>query len=124
MSPTKTLHPNRSGSRRPVAKVRAKTMRPPVRWIALPCRCELVCRVGRSRPRVDEFRWRTIAAHHLTRVFALVFASNIASCRVLEKAGFVLEARLRRSAIKAGRIVDECQYAFIAAVEPDESPRC
>src|SRR3954454_7379756 len=36
---------------------------PPVRWMALPCRCECVCRVGRSRPRVDEFRWRTIAAH-------------------------------------------------------------
>jgi RimJ/RimL family protein N-acetyltransferase len=55
-----------------------------------------------------------IAAHGLTRVFALPFASNLASCRVLEKAGYVLEARLRRSAIKNGRIVDQCQYAFVA----------
>ncbi len=32
---------------------------------------------------------------------------------VLEKAGYVLEARLRRSAIKDGRIIDQLQYAFI-----------
>jgi ribosomal-protein-alanine N-acetyltransferase len=54
-----------------------------------------------------------IAQHHLTRIFALPFATNTASCRVLEKAGYTLEARLRRSAIKDGHIVDQCQYAFI-----------
>jgi len=43
-----------------------------------------------------------IERHGLTRVFALPFAWNTASCRVLEKAGYVLEARLRRSAIKDG----------------------
>ncbi len=51
--------------------------------------------------------------HGLTRLFALPFASNAASCRVLEKAGYVLEAKLRRSAIKDGVIQDQCQYAFI-----------
>ncbi len=56
-----------------------------------------------------------IAAHGLTRVFAVPFATNVASCRVLEKAGYVLEGRLRRSAIKDGRVVDQLQYAFIAA---------
>jgi RimJ/RimL family protein N-acetyltransferase len=55
-----------------------------------------------------------IVEHHLTRIFALPFAHNLASCRVLEKAGYVLEARLRRSAIKDGTIVDQCQYAYIA----------
>ena len=54
-----------------------------------------------------------IEQHRLTRVFALPFASNAASCRVLEKAGYVLEARLRRSAIKDGVIQDQCQYTFI-----------
>ena len=34
--------------------------------------------------------------------------------RVLEKAGYVLEARLRCSAIKDGRLTDQFQYAFIA----------
>lgn len=59
-----------------------------------------------------------IAQHGLTRLFALPFAANTASCRVLEKAGYVLEARLRRSAIKDGTIVDQFQYAFIAPL-PD-----
>ena len=35
--------------------------------------------------------------------------------RVLEKAGYVLEARLRRSAIKDGIICDQLQYAYIAS---------
>jgi ribosomal-protein-alanine N-acetyltransferase len=54
-----------------------------------------------------------IATHALTRVYALPFAWNAASCRVLEKSGYVLEARLRRSAIKDGKLTDQCQYAFI-----------
>ena len=59
-----------------------------------------------------------IETHGFTRVFATPFASNKASCRVLEKAGYVLEARLRRSAIKDGQIVDQMQYAFIPEVSP------
>ena len=56
--------------------------------------------------------------HGLTRVFAVPFAWNAASCRVLEKAGYVLEARLRKSAIKDGRLIDQFQYAFIAPDPP------
>lgn len=59
-----------------------------------------------------------IAAHGLTRIYAVPFAWNAASCRVLEKAGYVLEARLRRSAIKNGEITDQFQYAFIAGGPP------
>ena len=55
-----------------------------------------------------------IDTHGLTRIYALPFAWNAASCRVLEKAGFVLEARLRRSAIKDGQVTDQMQYAYIA----------
>lgn len=47
----------------------------------------------------------------LTRLYALPFADNPASVRVLEKAGFVLEGRLRRSAIKNGVIKDQLLYA-------------
>ena len=54
-----------------------------------------------------------VATHKLTRVYAVPFAWNTASCRVLEKNGYVLEARLRRSAIKDGVIADQLQYAFI-----------
>jgi RimJ/RimL family protein N-acetyltransferase len=61
-----------------------------------------------------------IDRHQLTRVFALPFSDNVASCRVLQKAGYDLEGRLRRSAIKNGRIVDQLQYAYIAPVAPSE----
>ncbi len=54
-----------------------------------------------------------IQTHGLTRVYAVPFAWNAASCRVLEKAGYVLEGRLRKSAIKDGRITDQLQYAYV-----------
>jgi [ribosomal protein S5]-alanine N-acetyltransferase len=56
-----------------------------------------------------------IERHHFTRIFAVPFAHNTASCRVLEKTGYVLEGRLRRSAIKDGVVIDQLQYAFAAA---------
>lgn len=49
----------------------------------------------------------------LTRIFALPFAHNLASCRALENAGFTLEGVLRRSCVKEGRIIDQRQYARI-----------
>ena len=45
------------------------------------------------------------------RVFAIPFAHNKASCRVLEKVGFVLEGTMRRSAIKDGTLYDQYLYA-------------
>ena len=54
-----------------------------------------------------------IEHHKLTRVFAVTFVSNPASCRVLEKAGYVLEGRLRRSAVKDGVVIDQLQYAIV-----------
>ena len=54
----------------------------------------------------------------LTRIFAVPFADNVASCRALEKAGFVLEGLLRRSCIKEGRVTDQRQYARIRQLEP------
>jgi RimJ/RimL family protein N-acetyltransferase len=54
-----------------------------------------------------------VTTHKLTRVYALPFAWNTPSCRVLEKAGYTLEGRLRRSAIKNGVVTDQLQYAFV-----------
>ena len=48
---------------------------------------------------------------NLTRVFALPFARNDASIRVLEKSGFTCEGCLRRSAIKDGVVLDQLMYA-------------
>jgi RimJ/RimL family protein N-acetyltransferase len=56
-----------------------------------------------------------LTSHDLRRVFALPFADNRASARVLEKAGFALEGVLRSSAIKDGRVLDQLLYARIHA---------
>jgi ribosomal-protein-alanine N-acetyltransferase len=47
----------------------------------------------------------------LYRVYALVFEWNPASRRVLEKAGYILEGRLRKAAIKDGQLLDQFAYA-------------
>ncbi len=49
----------------------------------------------------------------IIRIFAEPFAHNNASCRILEKAGFVLEGVLRKNAVKNGKIVDMKMYALI-----------
>ena len=47
------------------------------------------------------------------RLFATPFVHNIASCRVLEKAGYLREGLMRRSAIKDGQVLDQVLYAYI-----------
>jgi RimJ/RimL family protein N-acetyltransferase len=54
-----------------------------------------------------------LRTHGLTRVFAVPYAWNLASFRVLEKAGYVREGVMRRSAIKDGRVVDQVLYARV-----------
>ena len=54
-----------------------------------------------------------IGRHGLTRVYAVPYEWNAPSARVLEKAGYTLECRMRRSAIKDCRIVDQFLYAFV-----------
>ena len=49
----------------------------------------------------------------IIRIFAEPFASNLASCRVLEKAGFHLEGVLHKNAIKNNQVLDMKMYAFI-----------
>jgi RimJ/RimL family protein N-acetyltransferase len=58
---------------------------------------------------------RALTTPGVWRVFALPFAENRASARVLEKAGFTLEGVLRSSAIKDGRVLDQRLYARIRA---------
>jgi len=53
------------------------------------------------------------ASFPLTRLYAVPFATNPASARVLEKSGYTLEGRMRRSAIKDGRITDQLLYSCV-----------
>ena len=49
----------------------------------------------------------------LCRLYANVFAWNPASARVLEKAGYSFEGRLKRSVTKDGQTIDQLMYAII-----------
>ncbi len=61
------------------------------------------------------FTDHAIKKHRLTRLYALPFEWNQASFRVLEKSGYELEGRLRRCAIKDGRIIDQLLYSYIVS---------
>ena len=47
----------------------------------------------------------------IVRIYATPFGSNVASQRALEKAGFMLEAKLEGTLVKNGRMEDEWIYA-------------
>ena len=47
----------------------------------------------------------------IIRIYAEPFAYNIASCRVLEKAGFQYEGTLRSNALKNGNVFDMKMYS-------------
>lgn len=49
----------------------------------------------------------------LERIQARIFESNSASCRVLEKAGYTYEGRLRRSVLKLNVLMDQVVYAIL-----------
>jgi RimJ/RimL family protein N-acetyltransferase len=49
----------------------------------------------------------------LRRLYAVPFASNPASARVLEKAGYRCEGTLRQSVAKDGQILDQWMYAIL-----------
>ena len=49
----------------------------------------------------------------LRRIYAVPYAWSTASMRVLEKAGYRLEGRMRQSAIKDGTVTDQFLYAIL-----------
>lgn len=53
-------------------------------------------------------------AFDLNRIYAGVFEGNPASVRVLEKAGYHYEGRLRKAVFKDGRLLDQFIYAILA----------
>jgi len=62
---------------------------------------------------VRRFTEYAFATFDLCRIYANVFEWNPASRRVLEKAGYALEGRLRQSAVKDGHVVDGFLYAAV-----------
>jgi RimJ/RimL family protein N-acetyltransferase len=49
----------------------------------------------------------------LRRIYAVPYVTSTASARILEKAGYRLEGRLRQSVIKDGHVLDQFMYAIL-----------
>jgi len=64
--------------------------------------------VSEAVPAVTEYCFEKYA---LRRIFAEPYANNPASARVLEKAGFTLEGRLKNNVFKNAQILDSLLYA-------------
>jgi RimJ/RimL family protein N-acetyltransferase len=64
--------------------------------------------VPRAIKQMVEFGFNT---YDVSRIFARPYGTNLASQRVLEKSGFVLEGRFEKSLFKNGEYVDELVYA-------------
>ncbi len=65
--------------------------------------------ISEAISRVVEYGFKT---WDINRIFARPYGTNLASQRVLEKNGFVLEARYRGTLIKNGELLDELIYAI------------
>ena len=60
---------------------------------------------------VSEFVNYCFKKFPLHRIYAEAYANNLASAHVLEKAGFVLEGRLRKNVVKDGKVLDSLLFA-------------
>ena len=68
---------------------------------------------GIATAAVRHFTEYAFDRYGLCRLYANVFATNPGSCRVLERAGYQLEGRLRQSSVKEGQVLDGLLYAAI-----------
>jgi RimJ/RimL family protein N-acetyltransferase len=64
--------------------------------------------IPKAIQKIVDYGFRTF---DIVRIFTRPFSTNINSQRVLEKAGFTLEARLEKAIFKNGEYLDEMIYA-------------
>ena len=65
--------------------------------------------ISRAIREIIPFAFKT---YDITRIYARPFGNNVASQKVLEKAGFKLEARIKENIFKNGEYLDELVYAI------------
>lgn len=65
--------------------------------------------ISRAIQEIIPFALKT---YDITRIYARPFGNNVASQKVLEKAGFKLEARIKENIFKNGEYLDELVYAI------------
>jgi RimJ/RimL family protein N-acetyltransferase len=73
---------------------------------------------------VSRFTEYAFETFDVCRIYALVFETNPASQRVLQRAGYALEGQLRRAAYKDGRILDQFLYAVSHPPRLPHLPTC
>lgn len=61
---------------------------------------------------LNEMKDYAFANYDITRLFARPYGSNIASQKLLEKCGFVLEGKFERTLFKNGVFEDELVYGY------------
>jgi len=76
-------------------------------WLGEPFWCKGI--ITRAIGEIIDIAFKTF---DLTRIYAAPFGTNYASQRVLEKAGFKLEARFEKTIFKNGEFLDELIYAI------------
>ena len=81
-------------------------------WLAEPYWGRGICTEA-----VRAFTAHLISRFGLVRVFALPFARNVASARVLEKAGYRLEGTMRQAVVKESTVMDQLLYAFVPGLD-------
>ena len=62
---------------------------------------------------VRAFTDYALANFDLIRIYASVFEGNVASARVLEKAGYTFEGRFRKAVTKDRKTLDQLIFAFV-----------
>lgn len=65
--------------------------------------------ISKAIQEIIPFAFKT---YDITRIYARPFGTNVASKRVLEKAGFKLEASIKETIFKNGEYLDELVYAI------------
>ncbi len=64
---------------------------------------------------MQEMKDFAFSTFEVCRVYAELFEWNPASIRMLEKAGYAFEGRLRKSVTKDGQTIDSMMYAIVRA---------
>jgi ribosomal-protein-alanine N-acetyltransferase len=75
---------------------------------------------GDALTRLTAWAWGHLP--HVTRLYAPIFARNLASQRVAAKSGYVREAVLPMSIVKGGEVIDCVQYAAYRAQPAPAQP--
>ena len=68
---------------------------------------------GLATKAIREMCRTAFSRYDIVRIFAEVFADNAGSCKALEKSGFLMEGRLRKSVFKNGRYLDSLIFGLI-----------